>query len=159
MAAIQEELKRETRGMGDRNVKKWLIKEIQAHDGWLYACKSQVLCEMLSRTQDFEYSLEDSYYRDVFVWLPDIIWNDSCMPACPTCFQDQHVVLNGWPEWVGRRVFDIDTCYYIMTRRYCCSRCKRIAAQTEEKKNKPQYGFHGWNKNLILVSVISSLLT
>ena len=58
-----------------------------------------------------DFAGEETYYRDIFVWLPDILDDVIYMPGCPNgCCSTNHVSPHAWPEWVGRRVFGIDTC-------------------------------------------------
>ncbi|KAL7489605.1 LOW QUALITY PROTEIN: hypothetical protein ACHAW6_015275 [Cyclotella cf. meneghiniana] len=41
--------------------------------------------------------LFDAYYQDVYVWLPDIHWED-CMLCCPSCRSNEDVINHGFHE-------------------------------------------------------------
>ena len=104
-----------------------------------------------------------AYYRDVYVWLPDIRWTDvNCKPCCPTCKSNAHVGSNGFHEkHYGRLVIGLEENYNVLTRRYCCYHCKTKSKEVksvvntafegnegvvvEKTVDKLQYNFMGWN--------------
>ena len=60
---------------------------------------------------------EPSYYRDIHVWLPDVLWG--AMPVCPVCESSKDVSSHCFrTNHVGRRIVDVDTTYYVLGRRY-----------------------------------------
>jgi hypothetical protein len=86
------------------------------------------------------------------VWLPDERWGTDGTPPCPHCFTQTEVsriyvfilimysiiliqfqyTITGWlprrENRFGRRVIGLDTCYFILSRRYICHACQK---QTE----------------------------
>ena len=60
----------------------WLLALLKAPgaDWWLRAGVAQSVCRKLG----IEYG-EPSYYRDIYVWLPDVRWGDEAMPPCVEC--------------------------------------------------------------------------
>ena len=76
---------------------KWLLGLLKAPgaDWWLRAGLAESVCAKLG----LEFS-QPSYYRDIYVWLPDMRWGHEAMPPCvecetaaqvgPHCFRDNH---------------------------------------------------------------------
>ena len=154
MQAIQTRLRYEIKNKTKiPRQKQFLLNELMNSNCWLKADKSFDIVQKLNGAQGIstkhkeskivlDFAGEETYYRDIFVWLPDIFEDDLLYtPGCPNGCSTDHVSPHSWPEWVGRRVFDIDTCYYIMTRRYKCSCCAKSTANP-----KPQCTFMGWNE-------------
>lgn len=53
-----------------------------------------------------------AYYRDVYVWLPDIRW-PGCMPCCPTCLSNDQVGNNGFhTNHFGQLIVGLKENYY-----------------------------------------------
>ena len=70
---------------------------------------------------------EPEYYRDIYVWLPDVMYGtfyDPIRLSCPTCRRNDKVEVHGFSDHYGRRVIDMHTHYYIISRRYICQHCK-----------------------------------
>jgi hypothetical protein len=90
-----------------------------------------------------------AYYRDIHAWISAILLDDTRFkPASPNCQNCNKVLNNGWPEWPGRRVFALDTCYYIMTRRYKCMHCKDAAdGMQKNDPDRPSWSFMGWHED------------
>ena len=71
---------------------------------------------------------EPSYYHDVYVWLPDVRWGQAAMPICPGCKSARRVGAHCWRDnHFGRRVVDLDTHYFTVSRRYVCHACRENA--------------------------------
>jgi hypothetical protein len=67
----------------------------------------------------------DAYYRDVYVWLPDVRWGKVCMPCCPSCKSNEHVGNNGFHDkHFGRLIIGLKDNYYTISRRYICYACQ-----------------------------------
>ena len=118
---------------------KWLLGHLRENEWWLKACKARWVLKQLGKwlgqdssnsVNDFKATLEQlhegfvgAYFRDIFVWLPDVRW-DSTMPACPECESSKCVVPHSWCyDSLARRVQLLDTHYFIMDRRYNCNSC------------------------------------
>jgi hypothetical protein len=68
-----------------------------------------------------------AYYRDVYVWLPDIRWTDvDCRPCCPTCKSNDDVGNHGFhANNFCRLVIGLRETYYVIIRIYRCYSCMR----------------------------------
>lgn len=92
------------------------------------------------------------YYRDIFVWLPDI--QHKCRLYCPSCNSDKRIGVHGLRgDTYGRRVCDLNTHYFILSRRYICHACEENAK--EQKRKAAAVLSSGGNK----VSVIADNTT
>ena len=68
---------------------KWLLQlldKVPGSDWWLRSGLAKHVCNKLG----IEYG-EPSYYKDLYVWLPDERWGPMAMPPCPTCKSCTHV--------------------------------------------------------------------
>ena len=105
---------------------KWLLYLLDkgpGSDWWLRSGLAKHVCKKL----DIEYG-EPSYYKDLYVWLPDERWGPMAMPPCPTCKSCAQVSPHDFQSsHFARRVCDLDDVYYIMTQRYICYECKGSA--------------------------------
>ena len=71
---------------------------------------------------------EQSYYRDIKVWLPDVQWGDEATPPCVECESAAEVRPHGFRDnHFGRRICGVKTHYFAMSRRYICHCCERKA--------------------------------
>ena len=84
LKAVYERLHSEVCGTASRATlgDQWLLALLKAPgaDWWLRAGVAQSVCRKLG----IEYG-EPSYYRDIYVWLPDVRWGDEAMPPCVEC--------------------------------------------------------------------------
>jgi len=123
LEAIQGELQREL-STRDRfgfspPQETWLLDYLVDHEFIISCREARRLCERLKH--DFT---ERAYYRDVHVWLPDVRYGRLALPCCPYCKSTKRVGVHGWrSDHFGRRVVDLTSCYYIMSRRYKCHQC------------------------------------
>ena len=69
----------------------WLLPMLKKDDWWLRANRAKEVCSKLN----ISFS-ESSYYRDIFVWLPDIRWNTT--PPCVECGSNMRVGLHGFRD-------------------------------------------------------------
>lgn len=119
---VAERLKVETTTRGPMR-ERWLLPllEEEGANFWLRSDRhAKVVCHKVG----LEYS-EPAYYRDIKVWLPDVQFGPDAMPPCPHCKSMRHVSPHGWRlNHHARRVTDLFSHYYIMSRRYICSTCK-----------------------------------
>ena len=109
---------------------KWLLHLLDkgpGSDWWLRSGLAKHVCKKLN----IEYG-EPSYYKDLYVWLPDERWGPMAMPPCPTCKSCTHVSPHDFQSsHFARWVCDLDDVYYIMTQRYICHECKKSAIRAE----------------------------
>lgn len=125
LKAVQGQLRKE---VNNAVVHKWLLAELKERSFILRAERAEVVCKKLG----VEFT-EIDYYRDIHVWLPDVEHGMEAMPPCPHCRTGNHVGAHGWrDDHYARRVVDINSTFYIMSRRYRCSTCaQRASAATE----------------------------
>jgi hypothetical protein len=91
---------------------------------WILRCaQAERVCSVV----ELQYT-EPSYYKDVYVWLPDIRWGIAAMPPCPTCASNAQVGFHCWRDnHFGRRIVSLDTHYFVLSRRYLCHCCQGIS--------------------------------
>jgi len=161
--AVKERLQIE---LGGNELDKWLLDILKKNDWWIRTSYVSKIRKKLHLPNHY-----DAYYRDIFVWLPDIRWNDpgdTFMPPCPHCkcntrvgahcFRDNHH---------ARLVVNLNTTYYIMSRRYICHECKQVNKESkanlkaiaeqqginmtipEEDQNERSYTFMGYDKRVL----------
>ena len=108
-----------------------------------------------------------AYYRDIYVFLPDIKYGSECKPCCPSCKQRKGVGNNGFRKnHFGRLIVGMDTTYYVITRQYRCYDCERkrndlcgstameaalreSGVSVEKTVDKLEYTFMAWDKRII----------
>jgi len=107
----------------------WLLRMLEADDWWLRASRAHEICANLV----IKNPAEKFYYRDVFIWLPDVRWPREGMPACPNCKCNSKVQLHAHADVrdFGRRVTAEHTHYYVASRRYKCTKCEAQAAASK----------------------------
>ena len=50
-----------------------------------------------------------AYYRDVYVWLPDVRWGKELMPSCPACKTNKDVGVHGFcDDYFGKLVVRLE---------------------------------------------------
>ncbi|KAJ1624118.1 hypothetical protein T492DRAFT_882405, partial [Pavlovales sp. CCMP2436] len=93
-----------------------------AEECWrLPAARVNAACKKLSLGP-----VNEAYCRDIVVWLPDIQFKQ--MPPCGECRSASAVAPHCFrSNTSGRRVCALDTDYFVISRRYICSDCKRAA--------------------------------
>jgi len=124
LQATQKRLKEEVGGRATPLHKPFLDE----HDWWLRAVHADKICGWLGIK-----CLEPSYYRDVYVWLPDVRWGREAMPFCFGCRSNARVSSHCWRgNHHGRRVVALDTHYFAISRRYKCHACADAAAAVKE---------------------------
>jgi hypothetical protein len=107
-----------------------LLGLLKENDFWLRAVHAPKICGVL----EIEL-LELSYYRDIYVWLPDVRWGQEAMPPCPNCLSSQLVGAHGWRDnYFGRRITGLVTHYFVISRRYKCLGCAGAAAELKSAK-------------------------
>jgi hypothetical protein len=61
-------------------------------------------------------------YPKLFVWNPQGFGDD--VVKCYKCRSSKGVISNGWPDRpIARRVVGLDSCYFIVSKRYKCKGC------------------------------------
>jgi len=162
--AIQNRIRHETSDRFPVAEKKWLIEYLTSHDWWIRAIDRQLLCNKLKLKFGVEDN-EDAYFRDIYVWLPDLRWGKACMPTCFRCKTNHYVRNNGFREnHFGRVVITLDDHYHCLSRRYRCKVCEEKAkaivanySNLAENQNlrasfealESQYSFMAWNKRVL----------
>jgi len=172
LKAVKERLQIE---LGGNELDAWLLDILKKNDWWIRTSYVSKIRKKLHLPNHY-----DAYYRDVFVWLPDIRWNDpgnTFMPPCPHCkcntrvgahcFRDNHH---------ARLVVNLNTTYYIMSRRYICHECKHFNKEAkanlkasaeqqginmtipDEDQNERSYTFMGYDKRSLPIEVKSMKL-
>ena len=113
-----------------------------------------------------------AYYRDVFIWLPDVMWpgllniKNPMMPCCPNCKTNARVGPHCFREnSAGRLIIGLEENYYCISRRYICSECEDkakiqpqqvrdlatslgVIAEVGEVDDEA-YTFMAWNMNVL----------
>lgn len=99
---------------------KWLLGHLKENEWWMKAGKARWVLKQLEKwlgqdssnsVNEFKATLEQlcegfvgAYFRDIFVWLPDVRW-DGMMPVCPECESSKCVVPHSWRyDSLARRV-------------------------------------------------------
>ena len=94
------------------------------NEWWLRALQAPKICAIVG----LEFT-ELAYYRDIYVWLPDVRWGLEAMPPCPICKTSERVGFHCWRNnHPGRRICAMDTHYFAISRRYKCHTCAGQAA-------------------------------
>lgn len=143
LQAIQNRLKFEVKeSTADKD--KWLIKHLKESDWWILQNKASWLCKNLGVAFD-----EVAYYRNIFIWLPELRWGHVAWPPCPSCFQ-QNVAAHGFRhDHFARRVVTMNSNYFIMSRRYVCKTCTQTVSNSrlanKDKEELPAATFMGYN--------------
>jgi len=89
----------------------WLHEWLKDHGYWIRSECAHTLCRKLGIEKH-----EESYYRDIRVWFPDIEGGQNCMPSCVTCERNDQVQPHSYPmDHPGRRVVTFETDFFIMS--------------------------------------------
>ena len=102
---------------------RWLLKELKANGWWIYAKHARSMMEQLSASSDPTKWADPFYYRDIFVFIPDVRWPDEQM-RCPRCKSSRiglHDYQLGHPS---RSCTDLFSTVHLMGRRYSCHECR-----------------------------------
>jgi len=119
LKAVHGRLQKEAKDMASRD----LIHLLEENDWYLRAVRARKICEIVGIR-----SGEPSYYRDIYVWLPDVRWGVEAMPFCPACLSNKHVEFHVWRDnHFGRWICGLDTNYFTVSRRYKCLSCQKAA--------------------------------
>ena len=159
--AIQKRIQREVSGACQEE-EKWLSNQLVENDWWIR--KAQIRRTVKKLKLELSYL---AYYREVYVWLPDVRWAsipNTFMPCCPNCISNHDVGPHSFRDnHFGRVVVGLSETYYIVSRRYICHTCQRMARKAKNcaedlmKKSGatvdtvvvPQYTFMGWDKRIL----------
>ncbi|EJK55217.1 hypothetical protein THAOC_25071 [Thalassiosira oceanica] len=91
----------------------WLLCHLRANDWWIRQVDARRIAKNLRLTQ-----FPKVLYRDVYVWLPDVMWPGSSeksemMPCCPNCLTNERVAQHCCREnHYGRLIIGLNTTYY-----------------------------------------------
>ena len=106
--------------MNTNRTNRWLKQHLKENDYWLLPCRMAWIAKKLGLEPRHK-----SYYKRIFVWLPDDRWGEEAMPRCPNCRSNKDVGSHGFQSnHYGRIVVDMHENYFIMARRYICKGCK-----------------------------------
>ena len=129
----------------------WLQQFLKNHGFWIRSECAPFICRKLGIQM-----CELAYYRDVRVWFPDVEGGRGmCMPFCVTCKQQTNVRAHSYPtHHPGRRVTTFNSHYYIMSRQYLCTECKKDHEGNKERANgqtfkKVQFTFMGYHDEVL----------
>jgi hypothetical protein len=118
LKAMKDLLKNEVASHGANS---WLLSLLEENEWWVRAVHAPKVCKKLGIP-----CTEPTYYRDVYVWLPDVRWGE--MPFCPNCESNARVTSHCWRDnHDGRRICTINTNYFALSRRYKCNACAEAA--------------------------------
>eukprot|EP00956_Cyclotella_meneghiniana_P003609 scaffold4428_cov57-Cyclotella_meneghiniana.AAC.1 len=169
MRAINDRLWAEVRDKTKAFEPKWLIEHLKHNDGWVRKEQAKSIIQMLKSKNQSESTFKDAtvswslqnklYYRDIKVWLPDILMLGGFAPFCPTCKCNSHVSIRAChSNHIGRLIIGLTQNYHVLTVQYKCGQCEEkkkqlvreaiaTAAATGEPqpKVKYQYTFMGWD--------------
>ena len=137
---------------------KWLLNFLRKKENgwWIRNGHAEFIC---SKIPDLEYG-EQSYYRDIRVWLPDQQYGAHCMPFCGTCKSNESVGPHCFRDnHFSRTVVGLKQNYYLISRRYICHQCTRDADALKKRieedaakgqlhvvvEKPPAKTFMGWN--------------
>ena len=161
LKAVLERLKLETSSKTAAQSDKWLLSMLKLNSSnWtLHASCAKIVCEKLCITYN-----EPAYYRDIFVWLPELRWGKEAMPPCPHCRVSNFVSPHGFRDNNdARRVCNMKNHYFVVSRRYICHTCESVALAKKASyvalaehaglrvkpcadiEEKTQYTFMGWD--------------
>ena len=101
MRAVNDRLKIEAKDKTKAFEKQWLIEHLMSNDGWIRKEYAKTMIKYLKSSERSPSTYKDAtvtwkaqnklYYRDIKVWLPDILLPGGCSPFCPTCKSNSHV--------------------------------------------------------------------
>ena len=162
--AIQQRLQEEVSSSSSTD-KPWLLEYLNDNDWWLKTMHARTIAKNLGLKLEHH-----PYYRDVYVWLPDVRWSNltgvSHMPCCPNCKTNKRVGAHGFRDnHAGRVVVNLTDTYYIISRRYICHACQEVVAQAKKQVEMlatehhlvveeahdahRQYTFMGWDNRIL----------
>ena len=167
--AIQDRLQKEVSSKSD-SANSWLIKRLKENSWWLPKSHHNWFISQYNKAREpgvdeLKRGLS-AYYRDVYVWLPDVMWpspDSRYMPPCPQCASNKRVGPHCFrSNHAGRVIIDLSETYYVLSRRYICHACEDLTKQSKKRLEEAaaesslsvevavderQYTFMGWNQS------------
>ena len=138
----------------------WLRKHLDKNDWKIRSEEAPLIAQKLSIQ-----ATNKAYYRDVHVWLPDVMWGLDFMPSCPNCKTNKDVAIHGFLEnHFGRVVVGLEENFHVVSRRYKCKCCQQERAKLRKSvetfaqnsavegrvgKVNLKYTFMAWNMKLL----------
>jgi hypothetical protein len=175
MIHIQERLKKEIANKTKALERKWLLDHLKMNDGWIRKEQAESMIRSLTSSRQSPSTCNDAtikwakynrpYYKDIKVWLPDLLLLGGCTPCCPSCKSDSHVVRHGFnTNHIGREVIGLTENYYILTCRYKCKSCEQkkrelLQAAIAEESPVPvklKYTFMGWDAESLPLTALGA---
>eukprot|EP00956_Cyclotella_meneghiniana_P039395 scaffold171059_cov23-Cyclotella_meneghiniana.AAC.1 len=131
MRAINDRLKAEVKDRTKALEKKWLIEHLVNNDGWVRKEQAKSIIKDLkssdrspSTNKHVSVAWKPSnklYYRDIKIWLPEILLTGHCYPFCPTCKRNSHVSRRAFhSNNIGRTIIGLKQNYHVLTCQYEC---------------------------------------
>ena len=169
MRALHDRLKIEVASNTKGLETQWLLTHLKENGGWIRKEQAERMIQHLrsSKKSPRTYSevkikwqkQNKPYYRDVYVYIPDILGLGACRPCCPSCKSDRAVSRHGFnANHIGRLVVGLTENYYVLTCRYICTSCQErrrnqvravvdaVNAGVEvPSSEKLKYTFMGWD--------------
>jgi hypothetical protein len=130
--AVHERLRLELSG---KAADAWLTKMLKEEAGpgnpcWrIPASRAHLMRKLLKLSP----ASVPAYYHDIYVWLPDVQYDE--MPPCPFGCGSGKVGAHGFrSDHFGRRVIELDTYSFIISRRYICHICKQACVRRKAEQ-------------------------
>jgi hypothetical protein len=158
---VTERLKEEVKER-NKSTDTWLLNHLRENDWWIRKEHARKFAKKLGVKAE-----HPAYYRDIYVWLPDIKYGQEFRPCCPSCKSNNGVGNNGFRKnHFGRLIVGMKSTYYTITRRYRCYDCEKKnndlcgataleevceenGVNIERRVDKVQYSFMGWDKRIM----------
>ena len=129
---------------------KWLLELLKDDEWWIETKRAWKVCNKLGIS-----CAENSYYRNVRVWFPEMQYGQECMPSCVSCGRNCKVGVHAYSKKTpARRVVVLTTNYFVMSRQYICHVCSKLNKERKTQAagnpyEKVQYTFMGYNSEVL----------
>ena len=134
---LAEQLRSEIRA----GCKGFLLDYLRGHRFWLRAEAILFIKETYPNLlQDYYFRMDEnssgklffveSYFKDVYIWLPHIIFN--MVVPCPKCPVKETQFCEIRRDGATRRIRGLRADYFIISCRYKCKRCSNKFASTNQ---------------------------
>jgi hypothetical protein len=121
---------------------------LQDNDGWIRKEQAKSIIQKLNSsklspstyaTADVKWRTQNAlYYRDIKVWLPDILLLGGTRPFCPNCKSNSRVSRHSFnSHHVAREIIGWKENYFVMTCRYICTACQEKRKEQDANATNP----------------------
>ena len=96
---IQVKLQHEISDYTKNNRKGLIFEHLVQNEWWIRSHHAKMFCKELKLK-----FTEPEYYRDVYIWLPDLMYGTAVDPirlTCPTCRLNDEVGVHGFSDHYG----------------------------------------------------------